>query len=122
MATLRDLIRQSPVASAAFGARYGERDPYVLAVQQAEQLGYPVPGASTDEGEAQRYMASKLAAERLGVIPLLTNPLHEAVLSWFAEGEGGPSLKRLLAGYRGAFDALEAQPRPAPTTFPIDRR
>ena len=37
MATLRDLIRESPVASAAFGARYGERDPYVLAVQQAEE-------------------------------------------------------------------------------------
>jgi hypothetical protein len=51
-------------------------------------------------------MASKLAAERMGgFVPLITNPLHEAVLSWFAEGEGSPSLDRLLAGYRGVFDA-----------------
>lgn len=110
MASLRDLIRQSPVADAAFGARYGEQDPYTLAIQTASQLGYPVPGASTDEGEAQRYQASKLAAERLGyIVPLLTNPLHEAVLSWFSEGEGSPSIKRLLAGYRGAFDAKEGK-------------
>lgn len=110
MASLRDLIRASPVANASFGARYGEQDPYVLAIQQAKTLGYPTPGAATDEGEAQRYQASKLAAERMGyIVPLLTNPFHEAVLSWFSEGEGSPSIKRLLAGYRGALDAKEGK-------------
>ena len=51
-------------------------------------------------------MASRLAAERFGKwLPYVTNPLHEAVLSWVSEGEGSPSLKRLLAGYRGAKEA-----------------
>ena len=106
---LLERVRDSDVAKAAFGARYGERDPYVLATQEAQSLGYPQPGASGDVGEAQRYEASKLAAERYGILPLLTNPLHEGALSWFAEGEGKPSLDRLLAGYRGTFDALEAR-------------
>lgn len=110
MASLGDLIRDSALAKQMFGARYGEADPYAEAINQAPTLGYPVPGASSDEGEAQRYMASKLAAERMGLIPLITNPIHEAVLSWFAEGEGKPSLKRLQAGYRGTFDALEKAP------------
>jgi len=113
MARLSDLIRDSPVAKAMFGARYGAEDPYTLAIQNAAALGYPSPGAEADEGEAQRYMASKLAAERMGPVPLITNPLHEAALSWFAEGEGRPSLKRLMAGYRGALDAME-QPTAAP--------
>lgn len=116
MATLRDLIRQSPVASAAFGARYGEQDPHRLAIEKASELGYPQPGASTDQGEAQRYAASYLAAQRLGLLPLITNPIHEALLSWGAEGEGSPSLDRLQAGYRGTFDALEA---PEPAAPPI---
>lgn len=109
MATLGDLIRDSAVAKQMLAGRYGEADPYLLAIQQAAQLGYPSPGAPTDEGEAQRYQSSKLAAERFGPLPLLTNPLHEALLSWFAEGEGKPSLKRLLAGYRGALDAAQRQ-------------
>lgn len=113
MASLADLIRDSSLAKSMFGARYGAEDPYALAIQNAASLGYPAPGAEADEGEAQRYMASKLAAERMGPVPLLTNPLHEAALSWFAEGEGKPSLKRLLAGYRGTMDALE-QPEAAP--------
>ena len=99
-----------------FQGRYGERDPHTLAIEQADALGYPQPGATTDEGEAQRYAASNLAAERMGPLPLVTNPLHEALLSWFAEGEGSPSLKRLQAGYRGTFDALEAPP---PTLPPV---
>lgn len=122
MPNLRDLIRASPVASASFGARYGDQDPYLLAIQNAKQLGYPIPGSESDQGEAQRYYASKLAAERLGPLPLITNPLHELLLSWVSEGEGSPSLGRLLAGYRGTFDALEANPRTPPTTMPIDRR
>ena len=106
MANLGDLLRDSAVGKAMFNARYGEQDPYALAIQQAQSLGYPSPGASTDEGEAQRYMASRLAAERFGKwLPYVTNPLHEAVLSWVSEGEGSPSLKRLLAGYRGAKEA-----------------
>jgi hypothetical protein len=106
MADLRDLLRDSSVGKAMFGARYGEQDPYVLAIEQAKVLGYPTPGAATDEGEAQRYMASRLAAERFGRwLPLITNPFHEAVLSWISEGEGKPSLKRLIAGYRGANEA-----------------
>ena len=107
MATLLDLIRDSEVAKRATSARYGADDPYVRAIQSAKSLGYPVPGASNDEGEAQRYEASHAAAKRYGVLPLITNPLHEAVLSWISEGEGHPSLKRLMAGYRGTFDALE---------------
>ena len=110
MASLDDIIRDSAVGRAMFQARYGAEDPYVVALRDAPALGYPVPGASGDEGEAQRYAASKLAAERYGLLPLLTNPLHEAVLSWFAEGEGKPSLKRLLAGYRGAMEELEKPP------------
>src|SRR3989304_499271 len=113
MASLSDLIRDSPVAKAMFGARYGAADPRTLAYEQAASLGYPAPGAEGDEGEAARYMASKLAAERMGPVPLITNPLHEAALSWFSEGGGKPSLKRLMAGYRGALDALE-QPKAAP--------
>jgi hypothetical protein len=106
MADLGDLIRDTPIAKAMFGARYGAEDPYVLAIQRAKALGYPVPGAAADEGEAQRYMASRLAAERFGkFLPLITNPVHEAVLSWVSEGEGSPSLKRLLAGYRGVSEA-----------------
>jgi hypothetical protein len=112
MPSLREMIRDSPLAGQMFAARYGEADPYVLATQQAGQIGYPVPGSTNDVGEAQRYMSSNLAAEKYGVLPLLTNPLHEAALSWVAEGEGKPSLARLLAGYRGTFDALEA-PKPA---------
>lgn len=108
MSNLADLIRDSKLAKSMFGARYGDADPYVLATQQAAQLGYPSPGAASDVGEAQRYMSSKLAAERYGILPLLTNPIHEALLSWGAEGEHGPNLKRLDAGYRGTFDALEA--------------
>ena len=54
MASLLDLIRGSEVAKRAFAARYGEQDPYVLAVQQAAELGYPSPGAEGDVGEAQR--------------------------------------------------------------------
>ena len=107
MANLLDLIRDSDVAKAAFGARYGEQDPYTLAIQQAQGLGYPQPGSTNDVGEAQRYQSSRLAAERYGLLPLLTNPLHEAALSWFSEGEGSPSLARLQAGYRGTFDALQ---------------
>ena len=108
MPSLMDMLRDSPVGQAMFRARYcQEQDPHTLAIQQADQLGYPQPGATADEGEAQRYAASSLGAERMGPLPLLTNPLHEAALSWFAEGEGRPSLKRLLAGYRGTFDALD---------------
>ena len=117
MPNLRDLIRDSAVASKMFGARYGEQDPYVLAVQQAKELGYPSPGAEADVGEAQRYQASKLAAERYGVLPLLTNPLHEAVLSWAAEGEGGPNLKRLDAGYRGVEAALAEKLKSRPNNL-----
>lgn len=113
MPTIQDLIRDSAIGKAMFGSRYGDRDPYVEAIKAAESLGYPVPGDARDVGEAQRYMASKLAAERYGPLPLLTNPIHEAALSWFAEGEGRPSLDRLLAGYRGTFDALEASPKTA---------
>ena len=116
MASLGDLIRDTSLAKAMFGMRYGEQDPYTLAIQKAESLGYPQPGSSSDEGEAQRYMSAKLAAERMGPIPLITNPLHEAVLSWVSEGEGHPSMKRLMAGYRGALDALEA---PKPTPEPV---
>mgnify|MGYP003501302991 CR=1 FL=1 len=91
-----------------FAARYGETDPHAEAIRIAPELGYPNPGGAQDVGEAQRYAASELAAERYGgIVPLITNPLHEAVLSWFAEGEGSPSLARLMAGYRGAFDATE---------------
>lgn len=107
MATLLDLIRDSSLAKEAFGLRYGVDDPYAKAIQSAQSLGYPQPGASNDEGEAQRYEASHAAAKRYGILPLVTNPLHEAVLSWISEGEGRPSLKRLMAGYRGTFDALE---------------
>ena len=110
--TLGDMIRDSRLARAMFGSRYGNEDPHVLAIQVAGELGYPQPGAEGDEGEAQRYAASRLAAQRLGPLPLITNPIHEAALSWFAEGEGRPSMKRLMAGYRGALDALEAQPAP----------
>jgi len=106
MADLRDLLRDA-VGTVSRG-RYGEQDPYVLALAQARSLGYPAPGSSADEGEAQRYMAAKLAAERWGgIVPLVMNPLHEAVLSWVAEGEGSPSLKRLLAGYRGTWEARQ---------------
>jgi len=118
MPNLADLLRDSALGKAMTGARYGERDPYVEATREATSLGYPQPGATADEGEAQRYMASKLAAGRMGPLPLLTNPLHEAALSWFAEGEGKPSLKRLLAGYRGTFDALEAPPAVQPPVSP----
>lgn len=107
MANLADLIRDSALAKQAFGARYGEDDPHVRAIQSAKGLGYPQPGATTDVGEAQRYEASRAAAKRYGLLPLVTNPIHEAVLSWISEGEGRPSLKRLMAGYRGTFDALE---------------
>ena len=117
MPNLSDLIRDSAVAKHMFGARYGEQDPYVLAVQQAAALGYPSPGAQGDVGEAQRYQASRLAAERYGVLPLLTNPLHEAVLSWAAEGENGPNLKRLEAGYRGAEDALAEKLKSRPNNL-----
>jgi hypothetical protein len=110
MANLGDLLRDSTLGKAMFSARYGKADPYILAIEKAKELGYPVPGAQEDIGQAQRYMASKIAAERMGgIVPLVTNPLHEAVLSWFAEGEGKPSLKRLLAGYRGVFDAAEGK-------------
>lgn len=108
MANLGDLLRDSAVGKSMFSARYGAQDPHALAIQLAPLLGYPNPGGTQDVGEAQRYAASKLAAERYGaLLPLLTNPLHEAALSWFAEGEGAPSLKRLMAGYRGAFDVGE---------------
>lgn len=110
MPTIRDLIRDSVIGQAMFGARYGEQDPHRLAIEKADELGYPQPGATTDQGEAQRYAASYLAAQRMGVLPLITNPIHEAVLSWGAEGEGRPSMDRLMAGYRGTFDALEAPP------------
>ena len=110
---LGDMLRDSRLARAMFSGRYGEEDPHVLAVHTAGALGYPQPGAEGDEGEAQRYAASRLAAQRLGPLPLITNPIHEAALSWFAEGEGRPSIKRLMAGYRGALDALEAQPAPS---------
>lgn len=110
MASIRDLIRDSVIGQAMFGARYGEQDPHRLAIEKADELGYPQPGATTDQGEAQRYAASYLAAQRMGVLPLITNPIHEAVLSWGAEGEGRPSMDRLMAGYRGTFDALEAPP------------
>lgn len=113
--TIRDLIRDSAIGKAMFGARYGEQDPHRLAIEKADELGYPQPGATDDQGEAQRYAASYLAAQRLGVLPLITNPIHEALLSWGAEGEGSPSLDRLQAGYRGTFDALEAPPEPTPT-------
>jgi hypothetical protein len=99
--TLADLIRDSSVAALATEGRYGEQDPYTLALGSAQGLGYPVPGSTADEGEAQRYEASRLGAQRLGMLPLVTNPLHEALLSWFAEGEGKPSMKRLQAGFRG---------------------
>jgi hypothetical protein len=120
MPTIADLIRDSPIGRAMFAARYAEQDPHQLAVSRAADLGYPQPGASNDQGEAQRYAASNIGAQRFGLLPLLTNPLHEAVLSWVAEGEGTPSLDRLLAGYRGTYDALEqqgaaAQPTPAPS-------
>jgi len=111
MATLADLIRDSDLAKRMFSARYGEADPYVQASQQAPALGYPVPGASADEGQAQRYVSSNLAAQRYGLLPLITNPLHEALLSWVSEGEGKPSMKRLQAGYRGTFDALAQAPQ-----------
>jgi hypothetical protein len=107
VANLADLIRDSALAKEAFGLRYGADDPYAKAIQSAKGLGYPQPGATNDEGEAQRYEASHAAAKRYGLLPLVTNPLHEAVLSWISEGEGRPSLKRLMAGYRGTFDALE---------------
>ena len=110
--TLGDMIRDSKLARAMFGGRYGNEDPHVLAISMADELGYPQPGAEGDEGEAQRYAASRLAAQRLGPLPLITNPIHEGVLSWFAEGEGRPSMRRLMAGYRGALDALEAEPAP----------
>ncbi len=106
MASVADLLRDSAVGKAMFGARYGQQDPYALAIEHAKELGYPAPGAATDVGEAQRYMASKLAAERFGAaLPLVTNPLHEALLSWFSEGEGSPSMSRLGAGIRGTLDA-----------------
>ena len=107
MPSFADWLRDSAIAKQMFSARYGEQDPYVLATQNASQLGYPSPGATADVGEAQRYEASRLAAQKYGILPLLTNPLHEAILSWGAEGENGPNLKRLNAGYRGTFDALE---------------
>ena len=107
MATLADLIRDSSLAQRIYAARYGREDPEVLAIRNAKALGFPQPGSSADEGEAKRYESSRLAAERFGPLPLFTNPIHELLLSWFAEGEGSPSLKRLLAGYRGAGDALE---------------
>lgn len=110
---LGDVVRDSPVAKAMFATRYGEEDPYLLALQNARRLGYPMPGETNDVGEAQRYESSNLAAKRFGVgLPLVTNPLHEALLSWFAEGEGHPSLKRLQAGYRGAFDQLRNESQP----------
>lgn len=108
MANLGDLIRNSPLATAMGQARYGAKDPHTEAIRLAPLLGYPNPGGEGDIGQAQRYAASKLAAEKYGGwLPLVTNPLHELVLSWVAEGEGSPSLERLLAGYRGAFDAEE---------------
>ena len=110
-----------------FGLRYGEQDPYVLAVQKAKDLGYPNPGGAGDVGQAQRYMSSYLAAQKYGILPLLTNPLHEALLSWFSEGEGEPNINRLDAGYRGAMDALAGQgqapaaaPTPAPAPLPTE--
>lgn len=114
MPTIGDLIRDTKLAKAMFGARYGEKDPYLEAVKNARQLGYPVPGSTADQGQAQRYESSKLAAERYGALPLITNPLHEALLSWVSEGEGSPSLDRLMAGYRGTFDALEAPQQAQP--------
>ena len=115
MPNIGDLLRDSAIGKAMFSARYGEQDPYALAIEHAAELGYPAPGAKDDKGQAQRYQASRLAADRFGVLPLLTNPLHEAVMSWAAEGEGKPSIDRLIAGYRGAFDSLEAPPAaPAP--------
>lgn len=115
--TLADIIRDSSLAKSMFQGRYGEQDPYVLALQSAPRLGYPVPGASTDIGEAQRYEASRLAAQKYGALPLLTNPLHEAVLSWFSEGEGRPSWDRLQAGYRGAFEGMSEPQQAAPPTI-----
>lgn len=117
MPSIADLVRDSSLAKRMFGARYGEADPYVLAVQQAQQLGYPAPGAESDVGEAQRYQSSKLAAERYGILPLLTNPIHEALLSWGAEGENGPNIKRLDAGYRGVHDAFKDKFKDRPNSL-----
>ena len=104
---LGELVRDSPVMSGAQSSRYGESDPYKEAIKGYASLGYPAPGSSGDEGEAQRYYATSLAAKRYGALPLLTNAFHELVLSHFAEGEDGPSMKRWHAGNRGVFDAIK---------------
>lgn len=110
---LKDTLRTSPVAETVTAGRYGEgRDPYRMALGNAPTLGYPVPGASTDVGEAQRYNAANLAAQRFGPVPLVTNALHELLLSHFAEGEKGPSWKRWKAGNRGVIDALRGRSAP----------
>ena len=109
---IREAIRDSPVAKAAGATRYGKgEDPYLRALQNAQQLGYPVPGSSKDVGQAQRYNSANLAAKRFGPLPFLTNAFHELMLSGFAEGEGQPNLERWKAGNRGAWDALRGSDR-----------
>ncbi len=115
---LAEVLRDSPVAKAAGATRYGAgNDPYVLALQNAEKLGYPVPGSTKDVGQAQRYESANLAAKRYGPLPFLTNTFHELFLSPFAEGEGKPNWERWKAGNRGAWEGLTAPPEssgPAP--------
>lgn len=107
---LADVLRDSPAMKTVSAGRYGEgKDPYSAALGNYKELGYPAPGASKDEGEAQRYNATNLSAGRYGLLPLATNAFHEAILSHFAEGENGPSLKRWMAGNRGVLDAVRGR-------------
>jgi hypothetical protein len=104
---LTDTLRGAPM-SAIQSLRYGEgQDPYISAIQNYQSLGYPAPGAEKDVGQAQRYNATNLATKRYGFLPLLTNALHEAVLSNFSQGENGPNFDRWMAGNRGVWDAMK---------------
>jgi hypothetical protein len=106
-----EALRDSPAMKAVTATRYGGgNDPYEAAWKNYQELGYPAPGSEGDEGEAQRYNATNLSAGRYGLLPLATNAFHEAVLSHFAEGEKGPSLKRWMAGNRGVMDAFKGRP------------
>ena len=110
MDEIGEALRDSTAMKGVMSTRYGEgQDPYEAAWKNHKELGYPAPGAEGDEGEAQRYNATNLSAARYGLLPLATNAFHEAILSHFAEGEKGPSLKRWMAGNRGVMDAFKGR-------------